>query len=1034
MLKKITYSYKHKLWKLILSSGSIFLLISWISYAQVCSIELEEQEEFDPSPVWTGFHDNNLDGVYNSGDVYVSTIDGRETTLIWDIDGDGMPEVIVDDYKKPARLRVFDGETWAVEHEILTDIDLTNNNSSNLIADTDGNGYGEIYLVDRSKQFYRFDFDGTTFTETWMSPDLAQSIYYVPHIADFDGDGTPEIHMGTQIFRVSDGKKIIDGWFNPGDLWWSVAADMLPASSSCTDCAGQELVMWSKIFAVNMAASTMTEVRFDGLPWHASSRYATSVADMDNDGDLDVVYSARSVDSDARVAVRDGQTNTVMMTHEVNDFNAGLWRVNIADFDGDGINEMWVVSYAKYNVVDDVVNFPWWADLRWIKNSDTSAVTSSSVFDFDYDGKSEVVYRDMTDLYILDGAEWIGTTVNSAWTMTSYSVVNPSPVVPKFKEPCISWTRWENPTIADINNDGQTEIAVICANGWWNRWNGRVKTFASASDPRAPSRPVWNQHGYNITNVNDDLTIPAVPKNNATREWWVHNTFLTQSLPIDSNFVLTNSFLPPGHIYAADAQVEILATDASQCSVSMSLDLEVSNLWDALLPASTPIVIYDDDPSVFASTAIWSTTLGTVLWTGWASTTLTVPVSDCISPVYVVVNDGTTSSPYALTWTTLFPNTSTAECTYLNNIDSQTFSYCGDGLLDSGEECDDPKICADGSFCSFDIDCDTDITDWLVMHHQFQWWSLVDLSGNGNDGLLQWDAKIVNWLTDESVSFDGYDDRMLVPHSASLDLTSNITVAARVYPRDFAHGQWAWDFSAILTKGAAYYLNLNASWHPQFYRYGLSNEGYHTSPNPLPLHERSHVAATYDSSAWMISVYVNGVLEVSAPSTWNGTQNTQDVGIWRYPWSDVRELDGVIDDARVYDRPLSQTEVAQLVENWRDVCVWNTDSGDGCSDLCEIEYCRDDAPLHDTSKNFVITAVSPTTVSWTSSQPNSKVTICLEDTMWTRDIVFTTTDPVWTFTSPINLWPYTAPWVNVWVMLHNEDGLDIDHHAMVILN
>ena len=991
-----------------------FFVLSSSVFAQVCSVELEAQEEFVPSEVWIWFQDINNDGVYDpaDGDTEVVSIDGRETTLIWDIDGDGMPEVIVDDYKNPGRLWVFDGNTGAVEHEINTNVRLDQNNSWNAIADTDWNGYWEIYFVDRDKKLHRYDFDGTTFIDTRVWPDLVHNYFYLPHIADFDGDGVPEIHMWTQIFRVSDGKKIIDGWFNPGDLWWSVAADMLP-DSACVDCSWQELVMWSKIFAVNISAGTMIEVRYDGLPWHTSSRYATSVADMDNDGDLDVVYSARSVDSDAWIAVRDGQTNTVLMTYEIHDANAGIWRINIADFDGDGINEMWVVSYARYTAVDDIVSSPSWSELWRIDNQDFSAVTSSSVFDFDYDGKYEVVYRDQYNLFILDWPTWSE----------------------KFKTACRSWTRRENPVIADVNNDGQTEIIVICTDPGsspaWRQW--RVKTFASSNDPRAPSRPVWNQHGYNITNVNDDLTIPAVPKNNATWEWWVHNTFLTQSLPIDSNFVLDNNFLPPRHVFAADATLVISNIDTSMCSTDMTIEVEVSNIWDASLPSSTPIVAYDQDPTIFAANQIWNTTLGTVL-NPTESNFVTIPVSTCISPTYVVVNDGTTDTPYTFE-NGEFPNTSTAECNYENNTSRIDFSHCGDGVLDSGEECEDPLICNDGNSCGLDIDCDIDITNWLVMHHQFQAWSLADLSRNNNDGVLQGDAKIVlDGKTDESVSFDGYDDRMLIEHSPSLDLATDITIAAWVYPRDFGHGQWWSDFSAILTKWAAYYLNLDASWRPQFYRYGLSSPWYHTVPTPLPLNTRSHVTATYDQTAWTITVYVNGTAWIVSSATWNGTQNTQTVGIWRYPWADLRELDGVIDDVRVYDRPLSVTEINQLVSNGLDICTGSPEWWDGCSEQCEIEYCRDDAPITDTSKNFAITNLSPSSISWTSNQPNSKVAICFEDNAWSRDIIYTSTDAIWAFTYIPSLTTYTPNRVNIWVMLHDENNIDIDHHAVTLSN
>ena len=190
--------------------------------------------------------------------------------------------------------------------------------------------------------------------------------------------------------------------------------------------------------------------------------------------------------------------------------------------------------------------------------------------------------------------------------------------------------------------------------------------------------------------------------------------------------------------------------------------------------------------------------------------------------------------------------------------------------------------------------------------------------------------------------------------------------------------------------------------------------------------------ATYDGSSWTVDLYVNWVLEVTAASTGNGRQNTQDVGIGRYPGFDTRELDGVIDDARVYDRPLSETEVIQLYQNWLDVCESNSDSGDGCSDQCEIEYCRDDAPLNDTSKNFVVTDVDTNIIAWTSNQANSKVAICYEDATWTRDIVFTVTDGAWAFTYTPNLTPYAANRINIWIMLHDENGLDIDHHALVI--
>ncbi len=1023
-MKKTLKESLNFIWKGLIVMSTIFLFSSY-AHAQVCSVDLWTSEDFS-----TILH------------VSGQNIDSREMTLVWDLDGDWIPEVVVDDYKDPWKIYVLNGTDLTTKHVLNTGRDLNQNNSANGIADVDGNGYGEIYFIEDNMnpatgsswrlcdaaypcKMYRRDFDWTTWSETRVS-DWPARDRYTPSFADFNGDGNAEIYMWSQIFRASDWVKILDAWFNPTDLGWSNAMDILPdnylfvdgprAWTICNDCQGLELAVGSRVFTVDVLLWTITLATED-WSWVAW-RWGDAIADMDNDGDVDIVYTW-AVGGDAHLFIRDGQTSEQLMVIEVNDTRASIWRPNIADFDGDGCNEIWVVTRSRYSVIDDVFTDDgwcpgpnltwsttniWWSVLRSINNSDTSWVTWSSVFDFNLDGIYEVIYRDQSNLFILAWPNWDELS-------TPF--------------PCTSWTRWENPVIVDVNNDWATEIVVACN-------NIGVSVFRSWADAWAPSRPVWNQHGYNVTNVNDDLTIPAVPLYNPTHAGGAHDNYLAQSLPVDSNFVPTNSLLPPGHVFAADAQLTIQTVDVTQCSTSMTIDVLVENVWDTSLPASTPIKIYDNDPTIFSSNVLWSWIVWSVLWT-WTNTLVTIPMTSCSSPVFAIVNDDSPQTPYTLSWSALFPNTSTAECLYENNIDATLFSYCGDGLLDVGEECDDPKICSDGSTCADDIDCDSDITDWLVLHHQFQWWSLTDLSGNGNDGVLMWDAKIVNWITDESLSFDWYDDRMMVPHSSSVDLTTDITISARVYPRQFGFGQWSGDFSAILTKWAAYYLNLNAAWRPQFYRYGLSSPWYHTAPNPLPLNTRSHVSATYDWVAGTISLYVDGVLQLTAASTWNWTQNTQNIWIGRYPWFDVRELDGVVDDVRVYDRPLLASEIDQLYQNWLDVCEGNTDNGDWCSDQCEFEYCRDDAPLNDTSKNFIVTDLTSGAIAWTSTQNSAKVAICFEDMTGTRDIFFTTTDANGAFSYAPNLAPYASPWINVWVMLHDENDLDIDHHSLILV-
>jgi hypothetical protein len=41
----------------------------------------------------------------------------------------------------------------------------------------------------------------------------------------------------------------------------------------------------------------------------------------------------------------------------------------------------------------------------------------------------------------------------------------------------------------------------------------------------ADSRPLWNQHNYHVTNINDDWSVPI----NEQNSWELHNTYRTQT-------------------------------------------------------------------------------------------------------------------------------------------------------------------------------------------------------------------------------------------------------------------------------------------------------------------------------------------------------------------------------------------------------------------------------------------------------------------------------------------------------------------------
>jgi hypothetical protein len=55
-----------------------------------------------------------------------------------------------------------------------------------------------------------------------------------------------------------------------------------------------------------------------------------------------------------------------------------------------------------------------------------------------------------------------------------------------------------------------------------------VRSIGSgAGDAWAPTRPVWNQHSYHVTNIEDDLSVPASEPPN----WATYNTFRAADQP-----------------------------------------------------------------------------------------------------------------------------------------------------------------------------------------------------------------------------------------------------------------------------------------------------------------------------------------------------------------------------------------------------------------------------------------------------------------------------------------------------------------------
>ena len=403
-----------------------------------------------------------------------------------------------------------------------------------------------------------------------------------PAVADLDGDGSAEVFFGFTVFD-SDGQLLWQrtsggGNSNFGDM--TVAVDL--DGDGDLEIVGGNMAYHhdgTEAWAPGVAARTLP----DGWP---------AVADFDLDGSPEVVVVASSI---VRVFTAAGELfspNTMTI--------AGRGGPpTIADMNGDGVPDIAVAGSDSLSVfeVDPLAHT---LSLLWTaaSNDFSSNITGSSVFDFDGDGRAEVLYGDECFARVYDGpGDGVGgTTV-------------------RFEVPNTSCTGTEYPVVADVTGDGKAEFIVISNNAEGmntacspyatacaTRFPGYVptngvKVYRDRNDNWVATRAIWNQHSYHVTNVCDGRDAvctaaenrhAAIPRDEkATNVWPV-------GAPLNSYRVNVQA---EGTFNAPDLLPRSLRAALAGCPSALTLRVNVTNLGALGVPANTPVSFYHVDES-----------------------------------------------------------------------------------------------------------------------------------------------------------------------------------------------------------------------------------------------------------------------------------------------------------------------------------------------------------------------------------------------------------------------------------------------------
>jgi hypothetical protein len=180
--------------------------------------------------------------------------------------------------------------------------------------------------------------------------------------------------------------------------------------------------------------------------------------------------------------------------------------------------------------------------------------------------------------------------------------------------------------------------------------------------------------------------------------------------------------------------------------------------------------------------------------------------------------------------------------------------------------------------------------------------SIIDESGEGNDGIYNGVNYSENGIFNQALGFDGFNDEIIVADDNSLDFTTEVSVSAWVYLNSISGWQSFFHKNTDTANHREVYFKQN---NGTLYNY----DTIQTSSPVLTANEWYHIVYTADASRE--KMYVNGVLVADEPVEFGGMSNNNDLYIGG-SGGGGEQVDGLMDEVSMWNRALTDVEIEDM--------------------------------------------------------------------------------------------------------------------------